>query len=184
MPSNLVSRLKNQLRLTWKLCLSVRKRDWDLSDYPIAIHDKNSDPNYDPTRIKRYIAYVLNWGALIGTGDSETEALRELTNNFATASAERVKNGRLLPRPGTRVPIEFASQEKISAHSELAVDFVRRVLELDGAWISDESSLWDFHGNKTNDALIAKIKEVYGVDVSDVQSARVSEILDRIAMNR
>jgi len=29
--------------------------------------------------------------------------------------------------------------------------------------------------------LIAKINEVYGVDVSDIESARLSEILERIA---
>jgi hypothetical protein len=184
MPSNLVLRLRNQLRSSWKFCLSVRKSDWDLSDYPIAIHDKQGDRNYDPTRVKRYIAYVLNWGGLLGMGDSEADALRELKTNFAAVKADRAKSRKLLPRPGTRVPIEFAPREKISAHSELVEDFVHRVLELDWAWISDESSLWDFHQGKTNAALIIKIKEVYGVDVSDVQSARVSEILDRIAMNR
>jgi hypothetical protein len=55
------------------------------------------------------------------------------------------------------------------------------VLGLDWAWISDESSLWDFHHDETNDALISKIDEVYGVDVSDIQSARLTEILERIA---
>ncbi len=44
---------------------------------------------------------------------------------------------------------------------------------MDWAWISDESSLWDFHSNETDDALIAKIKELYGVDVSDIASARL-----------
>ena len=52
---------------------------------------------------------------------------------------------------------------------------------LDWAWISDESSLWDFHTDDTNEKLWAKILEVYGVDVSDIESARLSEILNRIA---
>jgi hypothetical protein len=86
-----------------------------------------------------------------------------------------------LPRPGTRVPIKFASQERVKAQAELAKDFTQRVLELEWAWISDGSSLWDFHTNESNDALYAKIKEIYGVDVSDIQSARLSEILERIA---
>jgi hypothetical protein len=55
------------------------------------------------------------------------------------------------------------------------------VLNLDWAFISDESSLWDFHEAKTNEALIARIKEVYGVDVSDIESAKLPEILERIA---
>jgi hypothetical protein len=47
-----------------------------------------------------------------------------------------------------------------------------------------KSSLWDFHGDETNDALHAKIKEVYGVDVSDIKSGNLSEILERIAASR
>jgi hypothetical protein len=60
----------------------------------------------------------------------------------------------------------------------------RRVLRLDWAWISDESSLWDFHHQETNAALVAKIREVYGVDVSDIESANLADILDRIAANQ
>lgn len=63
----------------------------------------------------------------------------------------------------------------------LADDFVRRVLDIDGAWISDESSLWDFHHKETNAALVAKIREIYGVDVSDIESGNLADILDRIA---
>jgi hypothetical protein len=73
-------------------------------------------------------------------------------------------------------------QQRVSAHSELADDFTRRVLNLDWAFISDESSLWDFHHAETNESLIARIKEVYGVDVSDIESAKLSEILERIAI--
>jgi hypothetical protein len=77
--------------------------------------------------------------------------------------------------------LEFASRKRVSAHPELAEDFTRRVLNLDWAFISDESSLWDFHEAGTNGALIARIKEVYGVDVSDIESATLPEILERIA---
>jgi hypothetical protein len=28
-------RIANQILAAWKWCLSFRKRDWDLSDYPI-----------------------------------------------------------------------------------------------------------------------------------------------------
>jgi hypothetical protein len=122
----------------------------------------------------------VNWG-LAGGGNTETEALQCLEKNLATAKMERASSGISLPRPGKRVPIQFASQERVSAHPELAEDFAHRVLGLDWAWISDESSLWDFHHDETNDALISKIDEVYGVDVSDIQSARLTEILERIA---
>ena len=84
-------------------------------------------------------------------------------------------------RPGVNAPLEFAAQELVSVNPELGEDFIRRVLNLDWAWISDESSLWDFHTDDTNEKMLAKILDVYGVDVSDIESARLSEILNRIA---
>ena len=167
---------------SWKRYLSVWKRNWKLRDYPVVVRELKPNPIYDGTPRKqlRYVASIVNWGLAAG-GDSKKEAREALERVFATVEAERAKERRPLPRPGTRVPIEFASQEKVSAHPELAEDFIRRVLELDWAWISDGSSLWDFHHNGTNDALIAKIREVYDVDISDIQSARLADILERIA---
>jgi hypothetical protein len=161
--------------------LSLRKRRWELDDYPVVMREQEVDPKYTGTRLKqwRYAASIVNWG-LSGSGDTEQEALQVLKRNFTTAKLEKAKTGMSLPRPGIHVPIQFASQELVEAHSELAEDFAHRVLNLDWVWISDESSLWDFHGNDTNDMLTAKIKEVYGVDVSDIQSAKLSEIFERI----
>ncbi len=76
---------------------------------------------------------------------------------------------------------EFAQRKRVGAHAELAEDFTRRVLNLDWAFISDESSLWDFHEDLANEALTTRIKEVYGVDVSDIESAKLPDILERIA---
>ena len=87
-------------------------------------------------------------------------------------------------RPGTRVRIEFASQEKVSSDPALSDDFMKRVLGLEGAWISDEPSLWDFHTEQTNDHLFAKIREVYGIDVSDIESAKLWAIFERIEESR
>jgi hypothetical protein len=126
----------------------------------------------------------VNWWVVTGGGDTQREALQELEKAFAAVKGVRAKAKQRLPRPGVHVPIEFASQQRISAHSELADDFVRRVLNLDWAFISDASSLWDFHHAETNEALIMRIKEVYGVDVSDIESARLSEILERIAITQ
>jgi hypothetical protein len=77
--------------------------------------------------------------------------------------------------------MEWASRRQVAAHAALADDFIARVLEMEWALISDESSLWDFHSEESNDLLIAKVREVYGVDVSDIKSARLAEMFDRIA---
>jgi hypothetical protein len=178
-------RVRNQLGPAGKFCLSLRKRDWELHDYPVAVRKQEIDPSYAGERFKRhaYAASIVNWG-LTGTCDTEVEALQALERNLRTAKAERASTGQLLPRPGTKVPVQFASQERVKAHAELAGDFISRVLNLKWAWLTDESSLWDFHHDETNEVLTAKIKQVYGVDVSDIQSAKLSEILERIATNQ
>jgi hypothetical protein len=183
MDSNFVVEVRNRLRATWKLSLSVFKRDWELRDYPVTIREHEVDPNYSGTRLKQhhYTASIINWWVVTGGGDTRGEALQELEKAFAAVRGERAKTKQRLPRPGVHVPIEFASQQRVSAHSELADDFVRRVLNLDWAFISDESSLWDFHHAATNELLILRIKEVYCVDVSDIDSGKLSEILERIA---
>lgn len=176
-------RASNQLRAAWKFCLSLFKSDWEFCDYPVVIRRQEVDPNYAGTRLKehRCTASIVNWWVISGGGDTRQEALQELEKAFARVKSERAKAKQRLPRPGVHVPIEFASQQRVNAYPELADDFVRRVLGLDWAWISDASSLWDFHHAETNEASIARIKQVYGVDVSNIESAKLSEILECIA---
>ncbi len=162
----------------WKYALSFRKRDWELRDYPVWISEQTPDPG-DPFprwHLWRYAAKVVNWAGPDGCGDSLAEALSNLENNF-----QKVKARKPLPRPGTGLPIEFASSVRVAARAELADDFIRRILDVENAWISDESSLWDFHGELDNTALFAEIEDVYGVDVSDIQSGNLADIFDRIA---
>jgi hypothetical protein len=178
--------VKNKIRAGWKWFLSLFKKDWEVSDYPIAVRAHEIDPTYVGTRLKqhRYTAQIVNWWVISGGGDTRAEALQELRKRFATIKAERAKDGKQLPRPGAHVPIEFASRRRVDAHAELAEDFIRRVLNIDWAWISDDSSLWDFHSSDDNQELIAKINEIYGVDVSDIESAKLWQILDRIASSQ
>jgi hypothetical protein len=180
-------RFADQVRALWKPFLSLRKRDWELTDYPVVfrIHEPDPSSPYQPPRFKlhRCVASIVNWH-LTGSGDSREEALQSLRGTFASVKLEKQESCKPLPRPGKTVPIEFASQERVKAHPELAEDFIHRVLGLEWAWISDGSSLWDFHTGENNDALYAKIKEVYGVDVSDIHSAKLQEILERISVTQ
>jgi hypothetical protein len=98
----------------------------------------------------------VNWPAISGSGNSRQEALEEVRKSFTLFVATK----RRLPRPGTEVPIEFAASHRVSQHPASAKDFAKRVLELDWVFISDESSLWDFHGDLTNEVLIEKIQSV------------------------
>ena len=77
---------------------------------------------------------------------------------------------------------EYA-RDRVEAHHRLAADFVKRVFGLDIAdcFISDESSLWDFHADEDNTLLYNKIMLIYGVDVADIEGARLADIFDRLA---
>jgi len=180
--------IKETIAASWKLFLSFRKRDWELRDYPIVmrIQDTGNDLEFTAPRFvrHRYVARVVKWWSLSGGGDTPEAAMRDLASNFEQITAQGRREGEPLPRPGMIVPVEFTSQERVNTQTELAEDFVRRVLGLDWAWISDGSSLWDFHTSATNDALYAKIRELYGIDVSDVESGNLAQILERIAAPR
>ena len=181
-PMKWIVRTVNQLRALWKWCISFRRHNWEFDDYPVSIRTQKPGPADEASRFKthRFVASIENWH-LTGTGDSRAEALDDLRGIFAAVKLNKEEEGKPLPRPGTHAPIEFASQERVDRHVELAEDFIRRILGLDSAWISDESSLWDFHGDENNDSYYAKVREIYGVDVSDIESANLAEILERIA---
>lgn len=171
--------------MLWRRVLSYRKNDWELSDYPISILEQEFDSELKAPRFTqhRYVARIIGWYAA-GSGDTREGALSALENEFAAAKQRALESGAPLCRPGVQAPVKFASQERIQLHAALSEDFIHRALELPWAFISDESSLWDFHDGDTNRSYYAKIKEVYGVDVSDIESGNVAEILERIAMSQ
>ena len=77
-------------------------------------------------------------------------------------------------------PLEFASEEEIQTHSETAERFIELVLGCEWAFISDESSLYDFESIDEVTNLEEKIKEVFGVDVSDIEDKNLFRIFERI----
>jgi hypothetical protein len=164
--------------MLWKRLLSYRKPEWDFEDYPIRVRVQTDVPEGS-----RYWARILGWN-IDGLGRTRADALSELEKYYEMRKASRAQEGEPAPRPGTAVPLKFASQQRVHANDELMEDFIHRVLDLPWAFISDESSLWDFHLDESGEALIAKIRDVYGVDVSDIASGNIAEILERIAAER
>jgi hypothetical protein len=155
------------------------KQEWGIDDYPIRVSFQSTTKPLHNSRLKplSWTASIINWSGMAGSANSRVEALEELRKNFDKYKSTKQS----LPRPGTKVPVQFATSMRVDQHSELAKDFVKRVLDLDWAWISDESSLWDFHGDETNESLNEKIRHVYDVDVSDISSGNLADIFDRIS---
>ena len=94
MDFNFVVTVKNRIRAWWKWFLSLFKRDWNLSDYPISVREHEIGLSYVGTRLKvhRYTAQIVNWWVISGGGDTKTEALQELQKSFATVKAEKAKD--------------------------------------------------------------------------------------------
>lgn len=176
-----MTNLKNvvwQAKAAWALFASVFKHEWTIEDYPIRAWPVAQSSHKSRRKPLPWTADVINWPGMSASAPSKQEALAALRKKFERFRGENPK----LPRPGGKVPIkiEFVSSDRVSKHSELAQDFTKRILGIDWAWISDESSLWDFHEDETNDNLIVKIRDTYGVDVSDIASGNLADIFDRI----
>lgn len=77
---------------------------------------------------------------------------------------------------------ELASTTEVDKFESIVPDFFERILDMDrnDCLITDESSLWDFHTEGSNDPFYSKILEAYGIDVSDVTKGNLAKIFQRI----
>ena len=172
----------NTVQAAWKFVRSFFKSDWELDDYPIRI--KRFEPNPESHgRLGQpftWSAQIINWWVMSGHGYSRAEALQNLEANF---ERRRKADPERLPRPGMSVPLAFAPDGRGRRHEMLARDFFDRIVGVsyDECFVSDQSSLWDFHEDESNDVLCKRVLEVYGIDISDLESAVLADILDRIA---
>ena len=142
--------ITEKLLAAWKFCISFRKRDWQLADYPVVIRkqrlETGSEPSPSARRSATYSATIVNWWVMTGGGETPAKTMANLVDQFGRMKEARHSDSKAMPRP----------------------EFIQRVLGLDWALVSDESSLWDFHTENTNEVLNTKIKKVYGVEVSDL----------------
>jgi len=95
------------------------------------------------------------------------------------------KPGKIIPSgPFKGKRIELAPTEELDMFRNLAEEFMEAIfcMEPGSYLITDESSLWDFKGVEELELadMHRRIREVYGVDVSDVDSGNLVEVLARI----
>ena len=88
------------------------------------------------------------------------------------------------PTSERRSPLKFelASTAEIDKYEFLATEFFEKILDMNrnDCLITDESSLWDFHCERSNAPFYSNILEAYGVDVSDVVGGNLVRIFQRI----
>lgn len=170
-----------QLKAIYKYVLSFGKTNWKVEDYPVTFKYIKSEAKDSADRLMPvpWCAQIINWWQMAGYGHSKEDAykdLRKKIDDYFTARGH-------LPRPGTKVPLEFVSSVNVDRYEKTAKDFFARILGMnyDRCFISDESSLWDFHFGDSNEKLLRKIKETYDVDVSDIQNGNLARIFSRLS---
>jgi len=183
-PSHLTRRVSNGVRMAWKRALSYRKCEWTFEDYPGVVRKQSFDgvPD-DMDHESRYWARILGW-LVDETAPTRTEALTKLRSRYEMRRQLRIEKGESIPRPGAKVAVQFASRGRINAHEDLANDLVHRVLQLDWALITDESSLWDFASGRSIKELQNRILLIYQEAVYDIENGNLAVILERIADSR
>jgi hypothetical protein len=174
-----VEDLLTHVKAASKYLLAFRRRQWELGDYPLRYVDQVAKGR-EPTgrlQLPRWHVQIINWWTMSGSGETPESALAVLTENF-----NRYRSEKPLPHPGTRVPLEIAATIEIEKRMPKLQEFASKVLghEPGSYFVSDESSLWDFSRDDTLEPVFAKVRDVYGVDVSDVPGATIWKVLDRV----
>lgn len=149
---------------------SFFKSEWTLEDYPVRYKKWSDDPD-DP---QRWDARIINWWALAGVGGSKSEAYEDLRESFAAAREEFEG----LPRPGTGVFPEFASDDELRRYWGVTSRIVSEVLgfDPDSIFISDGTSLWDFTDDEGVVTYQAQIQKLFGKDISHIEDGNLAEI--------
>lgn len=95
------------------------------------------------------------------------------------------KNDKIIPSGSFKgKKIEFAPTTEVDMFFEISEDFMKRIFDFEpgGYLITDESSLFDFTGLDKMELsdIQQKIRDVYDMDVSDIESGNLLEIFTRI----
>ena len=174
-----------QCRALWCFVRSLGKRAWALSDYPVRIVHRPAPEPAGPSRLvyMPWTAQVVNWWLMRGDGLTREAATAELERRLAAFAESHP-----LPRPGIpfRQPIDYAETDEVERLRPFVEDLLSRVLQVDPAecFVSDESSLWDFHGDETNDEYLRRISLLYGVDASHLDPPTLVAIARLVAVSR
>ena len=144
-----------QLKALLKYLSSFFKSEWKFEDYPLETWE---NPNAEQDDIK-FGAGFTNWSLFAAHGSSISEAIENLKNNLLEYTKENQ-----LPRPGSKVPIQFAETNKVQQHEEIAIDFFDKIVGMSyyDCFISNFTTLFEFDLDEKES--IERIKEEYGIE--------------------
>ena len=170
--------LSQQLRIGKSWLASFLRSEWHPEHYPIAVREQVGVPDE-----ARWCARVLNWPGPVGLGPAKQQARAALEANLRAIATRRRAEGKPMPRPGTGLPIEFASTVRVDANPALLTEFITKALGFrpdDPVFISDDSSICDFGDDERVLEIRAKIREHFGVTVDQPEPVRIADVLEAI----
>jgi hypothetical protein len=83
--------------------------------------------------------------------------------------------------------LDYAETKRVKSHEDLTIDFLDKILGLNyyDCFISDETSLADFNEDEEFKLdIIGKVKDIYGVDITDTFDKKLVDVLDKIKSKR
>lgn len=157
---------------------SFVRPEWKAEHYPIEIRAQEGVPPE-----ARWYARVLNWPGPVGLGTTKDEARTALLANVREIATKRRQDRKPMPRPGTGLPIEFASTARVQADPALLEDFIVHVLGFgpnDPVFTSDESSISDFGDDDRIGEIRRRVEERYGIVITEPEPVLIADVLDRV----
>lgn len=176
--NGLMSTVLSRLRVETSWLASFLRSEWRPEHYPMQIREQGGVPDDS-----RWCARVLNWPGPVGLGPTRESARAALEENLRTIASRRRAEGMEMPRPGTGLPIEFASSARVNADPELLSEFIVKALGFrpsDPVFISDESSISDFGGDERVAEIRRNIQQHFDVTVDEPEPVRIADVLDLI----
>lgn len=170
------------LRVAASWLASFVRSEWRPEHYPIVVREHVGVPDE-----ARWFARVLNWPGPVGLGPTRHEARSALEEQLRAIASHRRETGMAMPRPGTSVPVEFASTARVSSDPTLLSAFVTEALGFapgDPVFISDETTIGDFGDDERVREIRERVRERFGVVVDVPEPVRVADVLDEIRERR
>jgi len=164
------------------------RKYWSVKDFPVVVFSTNTvDKEY------RFQAQIINWPLMGGTGETKKLALDDLSEKFKS-----YKTGHMLPRPGSKVPVQvkfsMPSREEYEKYYTFRVEFFEAIKDItlikQILLITEYSKLADYRPYEISGAekykadIIKCIQEVYEIDVSGMYDGPLYDIFDLIMGKR
>jgi hypothetical protein len=159
-----------------KRLTSYFKSNWELKDYPIRYREQKVENFRNSKDYKKWTVQIINWWVMSGLGNTKNEAYTDLKNNFTNYKKEKS-----LPRPGVKVPIEFASFDKVEKYYAIATEFFDKILQIDfnHCFVSNVSSLKEFTFESLDD-FDKKINDYYEINIKNSEEYLLIDLFELI----